>query len=154
MTLTEKLKEEARLREKAQEAKANLEKELAALYKYVETARADAIAEFKASQPFINACAVYYGDRFEDYLKQVRFVYLNLDLSKVTMDDFLLTTPADGNTVNEETDDSTQSKWLRLLMTLLQKTVRSFLPRTLRTLQYSFNFFFNFFVSYLIFRLC
>ena len=111
MTLTEKLKEEARLREKAQEAKANLEKELAALYKYVETARADAIAEFKASQPFINACAVYYGDRFEDYLKQVRFVYPNLDLSKVTMDDLLLTTPADGNTVNEETDDSTQSKW-------------------------------------------
>ena len=27
------------------------------------------------------------------------------------MDDLLLTTPADGNTVNEETDDSTQSKW-------------------------------------------
>ena len=53
----------------------------------------------------------YYGDRFEDYLKQVRFVYPNLDLSKVTMDDLLLTTPADGNTVNEETDDSTQSKW-------------------------------------------
>ena len=35
----------------------------------VETARADAIAEFKASQPFIDACVVYYGDGFEDCLK-------------------------------------------------------------------------------------
>ena len=37
-------------------------------------------------------------------------IYPNLDLSKVTMDDPLPTTPAGGNTVNEETDDSTQSK--------------------------------------------
>ena len=48
-TLTEKLKEEARFREKAQEAKANLKKELTALCGQVETARADAIAEVKAS---------------------------------------------------------------------------------------------------------
>ena len=73
----------------------------------VETARADAIIEFKASQPFIDACAVYYGDGFEDCLKQVRFVYLNLDLAKVTMDDPLPMTLASGNTISEEIDDST-----------------------------------------------
>ena len=84
-----------------------LEKELTALCEQVEMAKADAIIEFKAFQPFIDACAVYYGDGFEDCLKQVRPVYLNLDLSKVTMDDPLSMTPAGGNTISEETDDST-----------------------------------------------
>ena len=34
-----------------------------------EIARADAITDFKASYPFIDACAIYYGDGFEDCLK-------------------------------------------------------------------------------------
>ena len=68
-TLTEKLKEEAHPREKVQEEKTNLEVELTAIYGQVEMARADIIIEFKASQPFIDACVVYYGDGFEDYLK-------------------------------------------------------------------------------------
>ena len=76
----------------------------------VEMAKADAIAEFKASQPFIDACVVYYGDGFEDCLKQVGSVYLNLDLSKVTMDDSMSTTPAFGDIVSEETDDSTHTE--------------------------------------------
>ena len=59
---------------------------MTALLEQVEIARANAVIEFKASQPFINSCAVYYGDRFEDCLKQVKSVYLHLDLSKVTMD--------------------------------------------------------------------
>ena len=66
MTLTEKLKEEAHLREKVQEEKTNLEVELTAIYGQVEMARADTIIKFKASQPFIDACAIYYGDSFED----------------------------------------------------------------------------------------
>ena len=110
-TLTEKLKEEARLLEKVQEEKTNLEVELTAIYGQVETARADTIIEFKASQPFIDACFVYYGHGFEDYLKQVRSVYPNLDLSKISMDDPLPTTLVGGDTVSEETDDSTQLKW-------------------------------------------
>ena len=76
------------------------------LTKKVETTKADAIAEIKASWPFIDACAVYYGDRFEGCLKQVKPAYQNLDLSKVTMDDPLSTTPADGNIVNEETNET------------------------------------------------
>ena len=65
-TLTEKLKEEARLLEKVQEEKTNLKVELMAIYGQVEMAKTDTIIEFKASKPFIDACAVYYGDGFED----------------------------------------------------------------------------------------
>lgn len=71
-------------------------------------ARADAVIDFKASQPFIDACAVYYGDGFEDCLKLVKTVYLNLDLFKVTMDDPLPTTPVCGDIISKETDDSTE----------------------------------------------
>ena len=110
MAITEKLKQESILPEKVQEAKANLEMELTALCEQVEIARDDAMAEFKASQPFIDACAVYYGDGFEDCLKQVRSVYPNLDLSKVTMDDPLPTTPTDDDTVSKETTDSTHTE--------------------------------------------
>lgn len=73
-------------------------------------ARVDAIAEVKASQAFIDACAVYYGDGFEDCLKQVRSIYPNLDLSKVTMDNPLPMTPIDGSTVSEEFRDSTHTE--------------------------------------------
>ena len=82
---------------------------MTALLGQVEVARADAIAKFKASQPFIDSCAVYYGDGFEDCLKQVKSVYPHLDLSKVTMDDPLPSTPA-SNAIFEESDNSTESK--------------------------------------------
>ena len=67
--LTKKLKEEGAKREKEQEEKAMVEDELMALLGQVEMARADAVRKFKALQPFINSCAVYYGDGFEDCLK-------------------------------------------------------------------------------------
>ena len=73
--VTVKLKLESILRDKVQKTKENLEVELTSIYGQVEMAKADAITEFKASQPFIDACAIYYGDRFEDFLKQVRSVY-------------------------------------------------------------------------------
>ena len=73
--VTVKLKLESILRDKAQKTKENLEVELTSICGQVEMAKADAITEFKASQPFIDACAIYYGDRFEDFLKQVRSVY-------------------------------------------------------------------------------
>ena len=101
--LTEMLIEETRQREEEQEAKATLEKELTALLRQVETARADAVTKFKASQPFIDSYAIYYGDEFENYLKQVKYIYPHLDLSMVTMDDPLLSTPA-GDTNFEETN--------------------------------------------------
>ena len=67
--LNEKLKEETRQREKAEEAKASVEKELTALFEQAETARINAIVEYKASQPFIDACTVYYGEGFNNCLK-------------------------------------------------------------------------------------
>lgn len=53
---------------------------------------------------------VYYSDGFDDCLKLVRSVYPNLKLSKVTMDDPLPTTPVDGDTVSEKTNDSTHTE--------------------------------------------
>ena len=73
-------------------------------------ARANTIIEFKASQSFIDACVVYYGDGFEDCLKQARSISPNLELSKVTMDDLLPTTLIGDDIVNEETDYSIQSE--------------------------------------------
>ena len=76
----------------------------------MEREKADAVAEFKASQPFIDACAIYYGDGFKDCLKQVGFVYPNLDLSKVSLDDPLPMTPVAGDTIDKESDDSTHTE--------------------------------------------
>ena len=84
--LNEKLKEETHQREKAEKAKASMEKELMAHFKQVEMARTDAIMEYKASQPFNDACTVYYGEGFDDCLKQVGSVYPDLDFSRVNMD--------------------------------------------------------------------
>ena len=87
--LNEKLEKEGHQKKKEQEAEATIEKKLTALLGQVETARADAMKEFTASQPFIDSYAIYYGDGFEDCLKQVKSIYPHLDLSKVTMDDSL-----------------------------------------------------------------
>ena len=86
-----------------------IEKELTTLLRQMETAKVDAMKEFKDSQSFIDSCVVYYGDRFEDFLKQVKSIYPHVDLLKVTMDDPLLSTPI-GDTIQEETDDSTKSE--------------------------------------------
>ena len=53
----------------------------------MQTARADAVRDFKATQSFINFCAGYYGTGFDDCLKQVASTFLELDLSGITMDD-------------------------------------------------------------------
>ena len=63
--------------------------------------------EFRASQTFIDSSAKYYGDGLKDCLKQVKSIYPHLDLSKVSMDDPLLSTPA-GDTILEKGDDSTE----------------------------------------------
>ena len=109
MELNEKLKEEGHQKEKEQEAKVTLKKKLTALLGQVETVRVDAVTEFTASQPFIDAYAIYYGEGIEDCLKQVKSIYPYLDLSKVTIDDLLPSTPV-GDTVFEGTDDFTESE--------------------------------------------
>lgn len=106
-TITTKLKEDSHLQEEAKKAKAGLMTELTTLCEQMDKAKADTMAKFRASQPFIDACDVYYGDAFDDYLKQVGSVYPDLDLSKITLDDMVPTTPGGSDTVNEESDDST-----------------------------------------------
>ena len=106
--LREKLEKKG-CQKKKQEAKAMVEKELTTLLGQVEMARADVVKEFKASLSFIDSCTIYYGDGFEDCLKQVKSIYPHLDLSKVTMDDPLLSTPA-GDTIQKETNDSIESE--------------------------------------------
>ena len=76
----------------------------------MERAKADAMVEFKASKPFIDACAIYSGDGFEDCLKQVGFVYPDLNLSKVSLNNPLPTTPAASNIVDKESNDSAHIK--------------------------------------------
>ena len=53
--LREKLKEVDHQKKKEQEAKATVGKELTTLLGQVETAKADTVKEFKASQPFIDS---------------------------------------------------------------------------------------------------
>ena len=106
----EKLKQESNLLEKVQKAKESLKIELTTPHEQMEKAKANAVVDFKAQQSFINACAVYYGEGFDDCLKQVGSVYPDLDLSKVSMDDSLSTTPASGDSFSDETDNSTHTK--------------------------------------------
>nr|POE52703.1 hypothetical protein CFP56_17656 [Quercus suber] len=101
-----KLKEKSCLREEAEKVRAALAAELLTFREQMDKAKADTVMKFRASQNFIDACGVYYGDRFDDYLKQVGFIYPDLDLSKFTLNDPVPTTPRGGDTVNEESDDS------------------------------------------------
>ena len=71
----------------------------------MEKVKANVVVEFRASQPFIDACAVYYGDGFEDCLKQVESVYPALGLSKITLENPMSTTYRGDDTINEEFDD-------------------------------------------------
>ena len=99
------LVEETHRLEEVEKAKTNLATELASLREQMERVKVNAMADFKASQPFIDVCVVYYGDWFEEFLKQVGFVYPDLDLSNVSLDNPLPTTPAIGDTFDEEPDD-------------------------------------------------
>ena len=70
----------------------------------MEKAGANVIQEFKASQSYINSCADYYGTEFDDCLKQVTSAFLELDLSRIIMEESVLTTPT-GDTIASENDD-------------------------------------------------
>ena len=64
-----------------------LQEEVTGLGQKFQTAGADAIRDFKASQSFIDSCAGYYGTGFDDCLQQVASAFPELDLSGITMDD-------------------------------------------------------------------
>ena len=94
--------------EEAGRHKEKLQEELTTLHGQVKKARANAVLEFKASQSFIDSYAEYYGSGFDDCLKMVVSAYPDLDLSEITMDEPMLTTPT-GNTIVDENVDPTGS---------------------------------------------
>ena len=75
----------------------------------MEKAGVDAITEFKASQSFINSCVDYYGIGFDDCLKQVASAFPELDLSGITMEESVPTTPASDTIANEGDDPKDDS---------------------------------------------
>ena len=86
-TLNQELKE---VKEKLTEVSCQndkLQEEVTALGEKLQTAGADAIRDFKASQSFIDSYAGYYGTGFDDCLRQVSSAFPELDLSGITMDD-------------------------------------------------------------------
>ena len=81
-----------------------LKGEVTVLEQRLQTAGADAVRDFKASQSFIDSYAGYYGTGFENCLKQVASAFPGLDLSGITMDDgedgpSQSAAPADGDVV-------------------------------------------------------
>ena len=74
----------------------------------MEKAGANTVQEFKASQSFIDSCANYYDTGFEDCLKQVESTFPALDLSRITMDAAMPTTPASDIVIGDN-DESTKS---------------------------------------------
>ena len=103
-TLNVELKETTEKLEGAGSRNKKLEEELMTLRKQVEKAGADAVQEFKASQSYIDSCANYYSTGFNDCLKQVASTFTELDLSGITMEDSVPTTPV-GDTVADEGDN-------------------------------------------------
>jgi len=61
------LAEETHWLEEVKKAKTNLAMKLAAIYEQVERSRANIVVEFQISQPFFNACGIYYGEGFKDF---------------------------------------------------------------------------------------
>ncbi|XP_065626283.1 uncharacterized protein LOC136066237 [Quercus suber] len=86
-TLNLELKEVKEKLEEASHQKGELEGELTTLRGQLETAGADAVKKFKASDSFIDSCGGYYGTGFDDCLKQVASAFPELDLSGITLDD-------------------------------------------------------------------
>ena len=68
-TKTKALVEETRRLEEAKKAKTNLATKLASIREQMKKARADTVAKFRISQPFFDACDVYYSKGFKDCLK-------------------------------------------------------------------------------------
>lgn len=106
MAKTTVLAKETHRHREVEKAKSNLETELATLCEQVEKAMADTVVEFQVFQPFINACGVYYGDEFNDHLKQVVAAYPNLDLSHITINNTVPPTLEGDDIVNNESIDS------------------------------------------------
>ena len=100
------LEKETRRHEELEKTTTNLTIELAVICEQMDKAKADAMTAFRILQPFFDECGVYYGDGFEDFLKQVAAFYLNQDLSQVSIDDTVPSTLGGTDAISDEIDDS------------------------------------------------
>ena len=62
-------------------ANTNLTTDLAALHEQMEWAKADIVAGVWTFHPYYDECGNFYGDSFDDCLKQVVALYPHLDSS-------------------------------------------------------------------------
>ena len=109
MELTAKLallEKETHHCEELEKMTTNLMIELAGLREQIKKAKVDVVAAFRTSQPYFDECGIYYGDGFDDCLKQVAAFHLDLDLSQVVIDDTISSTHEGTNTISNETHDS------------------------------------------------
>nr|POE62453.1 hypothetical protein CFP56_26384 [Quercus suber] len=60
----------------------------------------------KVSQPFFDACGIYYGDEFDGCLKKVGAPYLDLDLSQIVINNTVPPAPGGDESLSDESDDS------------------------------------------------
>lgn len=81
MTAKTAVLKETRRGEEVEKAKTNLKTKPTAVRKHMVKAKAYTVAKYCVSQPFFDACGIYYGDVFDDYLKQVGAAFPDLDLS-------------------------------------------------------------------------
>lgn len=87
---TATLEEEICRGKEAEKEKTNLTTKLTALREHMVKAKADIVAEYLVSQPFFNACDIYYGDGFDHCLKKVGADFPDLDLSQITIEEIAL----------------------------------------------------------------
>ena len=71
-TLNQELKEVRKKLEEANRQNDKLREDVTVLGQRVQTAGADTVLDFKATQSFIDSCAGYYGTGFDDCLKHLR----------------------------------------------------------------------------------
>nr|POE71697.1 hypothetical protein CFP56_48600 [Quercus suber] len=67
--------------------------EMTSLQESVDKAKANAIEEFKDSQPFFDLIGSQYGEDFEDFCKQAVLLFPSVDFSSVQIDTMIPMTP-------------------------------------------------------------
>ena len=105
--------------EELTKANFNLTTELTALHERVDKAKADAMEEFKNSQPFFNELGVQYSEGFEGFCKQTVLLFPGLDFSSIQIDTTIPITPGGGDRAidveDKEADDAIKGETVTLV---------------------------------------
>ena len=105
--------------EELTKANFNLTTELTALRERVDKAKADAMEEFKNSQPFFNELGVQYSEGFEGFRKQTVLLFPGLDFSSIQIDTTIPITPGGGDgpidVEDKEADDAIKGETVTLV---------------------------------------